>query len=460
MPFLDTSDPALNKALDEILDLNSDTEWVILGHVKQTMKIKVVEKGEGFSDMVDEFSDTQCQYAIHRFTVNNTYKAALITWCGDSVVSSFRGKFQAFVKDMEHFLKGRYHCQVNARSEDDLDKDEIVKLVQKGLHNYDAQAKPGVKSTVTIQSQKESLSKAATEVKIQRQDKAEVDKEASQKYWEKNQVQEKEVKTTQVDVKANTDEKKKFWTAPKATTEPVEKKKVEIDTSESKKFWEKQKEQEEQDKPSWKKQEPTVTASTSDLKSKFENLSKKEEEPSWKKKEPGQSKWKKPEPVQSQSEPEKKPVPQFKKPEPVPEPEPVYEEPEVQPEPEPVYEPEPEPEVEPEPVYEEPEPEVISKPKAPYSALKNQPEPEFDEPEPEPEPVYEEPEPEPVYEPEPEESNENLYCAQYDFESEDPDELPFQEGDVLNILQEGEDWWTAELNGRTGLVPANYLEKL
>ena len=52
MPFLDTKDPELVKALDEILDLNSNTEWVILGHVKQTYQIKVVEKGEGFSDMV------------------------------------------------------------------------------------------------------------------------------------------------------------------------------------------------------------------------------------------------------------------------------------------------------------------------------------------------------------------------------------------------------------------------
>jgi hypothetical protein len=87
------------------------TKRVILGHEKQTLKIKVCEKGEGFSDMVEEFSSTQCQYAIHRFSVSGLYKAALITWCGDSVQSSFKGKFQAYVKDMETFLKGRYHVQ-------------------------------------------------------------------------------------------------------------------------------------------------------------------------------------------------------------------------------------------------------------------------------------------------------------------------------------------------------------
>jgi hypothetical protein len=225
------------------------------------------------------------------------------------------------------------------------------------------------------------------------------------------------------------------------------------------KFWEKQNEEKEtkvetkqptsvgsvKDKyqpksnvDSFKKTEPEVVKSTGDLKSKFENLSTKEE-PSWKKKEPVQSKWKKPEPVQQQSEPE-------------PEPEPQQEQ-----EPEPVYEPEPEPEQEPEP---EPEPVVEEKIKAPYSALKNIPEPVFDEPEPEPEPVYEEPEPEPepVYE-EPEVES-NTYVAQYDFASEDPEELPFSEGDVLTVLETGDDWWKAELNGRIGLVPANYLEKL
>jgi len=48
--------------------------------------------------------------------------------------------------------------------------------------------------------------------------------------------------------------------------------------------------------------------------------------------------------------------------------------------------------------------------------------------------------------------------AMYDFTASDSSELSFREGDVLNILERNGDWWQAELNGRRGQVPSNYLE--
>lgn len=49
--------------------------------------------------------------------------------------------------------------------------------------------------------------------------------------------------------------------------------------------------------------------------------------------------------------------------------------------------------------------------------------------------------------------------ALYDFDAEDDDELDFKEGDVMSIVdQEDPNWWDAELNGRKGKVPSNYLE--
>lgn len=49
--------------------------------------------------------------------------------------------------------------------------------------------------------------------------------------------------------------------------------------------------------------------------------------------------------------------------------------------------------------------------------------------------------------------------GQWDFATVQPNELPFRAGDVLNIVdQSGGDWWTAELNGRTGLIPSNYVQ--
>jgi len=49
----------------------------------------------------------------------------------------------------------------------------------------------------------------------------------------------------------------------------------------------------------------------------------------------------------------------------------------------------------------------------------------------------------------------------WDFATVQPGELPFAAGDVLNIIDASSgDWWTAELNGRQGLIPANYVQMI
>jgi len=47
--------------------------------------------------------------------------------------------------------------------------------------------------------------------------------------------------------------------------------------------------------------------------------------------------------------------------------------------------------------------------------------------------------------------------ANWDFTTDDPNELPFRAGEILNIVTQSGEWWTAELNGRQGLIPANYV---
>lgn len=49
--------------------------------------------------------------------------------------------------------------------------------------------------------------------------------------------------------------------------------------------------------------------------------------------------------------------------------------------------------------------------------------------------------------------------ALYDCKGDNDDELSFVKGDVLELIErEGEQWWVAKLNGRRGLVPANYVD--
>jgi hypothetical protein len=46
----------------------------------------------------------------------------------------------------------------------------------------------------------------------------------------------------------------------------------------------------------------------------------------------------------------------------------------------------------------------------------------------------------------------------FDFNATDPTELSFKTGDNLIIHKKEGDWWEAELNGKKGLVPSNYLK--
>ncbi|KAL6070968.1 Intersectin 1 (SH3 domain protein) [Balamuthia mandrillaris] len=52
--------------------------------------------------------------------------------------------------------------------------------------------------------------------------------------------------------------------------------------------------------------------------------------------------------------------------------------------------------------------------------------------------------------------------ALFEHHAEDPGELSFKEGDVINVLEaiEGEGWWKGELDGRLGIFPSNYCEYL
>lgn len=50
--------------------------------------------------------------------------------------------------------------------------------------------------------------------------------------------------------------------------------------------------------------------------------------------------------------------------------------------------------------------------------------------------------------------------ALYTYEAQQPDELSFEEGDTLYILdQKDQDWWKAKCGRNAGLIPSNYVEE-
>jgi len=50
--------------------------------------------------------------------------------------------------------------------------------------------------------------------------------------------------------------------------------------------------------------------------------------------------------------------------------------------------------------------------------------------------------------------------AIWDFAGQNPTELSFAKGDVLTILEKTSNWWKAEMNGRQGLIPSNYVQEM
>mmetsp|Transcript_26571 Transcript_26571/g.44608 ORF Transcript_26571/g.44608 Transcript_26571/m.44608 type:complete len:1023 (-) Transcript_26571:177-3245(-) len=46
----------------------------------------------------------------------------------------------------------------------------------------------------------------------------------------------------------------------------------------------------------------------------------------------------------------------------------------------------------------------------------------------------------------------------YDFTAEESEELTFKAGDMMRILEQDPEWWVAEIHGKRGFVPANYVQ--
>lgn len=50
------------------------------------------------------------------------------------------------------------------------------------------------------------------------------------------------------------------------------------------------------------------------------------------------------------------------------------------------------------------------------------------------------------------------YMALYTYESPEPGDLTFKEGDVILVSKREGEWWTGSVGDCTGLFPSNYVK--
>ncbi|KAM3599955.1 uncharacterized protein V6R79_014361 [Siganus canaliculatus] len=130
---LSKNGPALMAAYRDVVDSKSDTDWALFTYEGNSNDIRLAEKGGGgLEEMVEELSSGKVMYAFCRVQDPNSGlpKFVLINWTGEGVKDSRKGACANHVGSMANFLKGA-HVTINARGEDDVEPDDIMKKVAK-----------------------------------------------------------------------------------------------------------------------------------------------------------------------------------------------------------------------------------------------------------------------------------------------------------------------------------------
>jgi len=123
---------SLLEAWEEIHNPNGKNDWVIFGYERVSCDLKVVSQGEdGIEEMVDDLNGGKIQYVGLRIIDPNTSlpKIVFINWQGEGVPATVKGKCANHLRDITNLFRG-FHVQINARNEDDVDKETIEEKVK------------------------------------------------------------------------------------------------------------------------------------------------------------------------------------------------------------------------------------------------------------------------------------------------------------------------------------------
>ncbi|ORX69466.1 hypothetical protein DL89DRAFT_322831 [Linderina pennispora] len=124
---------AIASTHDRILGNDPSISWAVYGFDRGGNALNVQAEGAGdLSELAEEFDDGKVQYAFARVQDPNTQlqKYVFISWCGRGVPVFRKGLVGSQVGEVQQVLGG-YHVAVIARSEEDVQPDEIMSQVER-----------------------------------------------------------------------------------------------------------------------------------------------------------------------------------------------------------------------------------------------------------------------------------------------------------------------------------------
>ncbi|ALC44250.1 CG10083 [Drosophila busckii] len=116
-------------AWKDVLDDKSDTNWSLFGYEGQTNELKVVGKGDGgVEELLEDLNSGKIMYAFVRIEDPKTglNKYLLINWQGEGAPVLRKGTCANHIHDVGKLLSGA-HLTMNARNEDDIDLERLLK---------------------------------------------------------------------------------------------------------------------------------------------------------------------------------------------------------------------------------------------------------------------------------------------------------------------------------------------
>ena len=145
---------------------------------RSASKLRVVGKGTGgWEEMCEEVNDGKIFYGLCRFTINEVFRFAYLSWIGEGVQGTQAGAYNSHSSAVGRHFQG-FHVQVNGRNDNDLEEDDVIARLSTAIGaNYDA----GQKN----QGAQGRDANAGAPKAVKRTDPGVIDQNASSDYWQK-----------------------------------------------------------------------------------------------------------------------------------------------------------------------------------------------------------------------------------------------------------------------------------